>query len=432
MQSYYKTQALHDVFNHLSLRKDVQVEDKVVEVIKNHQVAAIQFALSALVISNIILESLAMIKKSSKYRYYMLRLQSHWNIVMLELFDIWVSSSMGPSHNLNLKTSEIFRIAMQKVKRLLNSELSHLIAFSCICLTAQPHIRFTNLPFIILEFPYWIGSIVVLLSLFFPDYNNIFKIFLQKYIGDAEESSQPDTLSPINSTSTHPQNISSNNKSTISQTTNESAHSAPLQDTTIDGRIETLALNRWRSTLSYVIESYLLLQMNTASDDSDSLPAQHGTKKRSIFSGVLLLLLPAMRWLLSINYFIIRTKYILSDVWGWNSSSSSSSSSSDKRESLKSASRSSGGGVWRRFFPRKMGYKSMMQAPHAKKKTKKEATTTKATATKKKKIRREVDAGPIGQKLDNSNVSTATTTTTTATTTTTHSEETNATHGGGD
>lgn len=405
-----KAQTLQDVFNHLSLRKDVQVEDKVVEVIRNHQIAAIQFALSALVISNIILEALAMIKKSPKYRYYMLRLQSHWNIVMLELIDIWVSTSMAPSRNLNLKTSEIFSIALQKVRSLLNSELSHLIAFSCICLIAQSNIRFTNLPFIILEFPYLIGSIVVLLSLVFPDYNNIFKLFLQKYSGDSEEEfSQPNISTPINST--QPQNISSTNDTTNLHPTNETAVSSPQPGATIDGQMETLAAqNNWRSTLSYVVESFLLFQMNFASDDSDSLPIQQSKKKRSIFSGIFLLLLPAMRWLLSINYFFIRTKYILSDVWGWNRNSGGSAGNKGL-VSVKSVSSSSISSVWRRFFPRKTSYKSAMHAPHATKKKNDTRTTTEKTSTKKKKKRRKVDAGPIGQKLDRNVSSTVTATT---------------------
>lgn len=87
-----KANELYQVFNHISLQNDVQVEDKIVEVLRNHQIAAIQFAFSALVISNILLEILALIRKSTSYRYYLLRLQSHWNILLLELVDVWVSS----------------------------------------------------------------------------------------------------------------------------------------------------------------------------------------------------------------------------------------------------------------------------------------------------------------------------------------------------
>ena len=382
-----KANELYQVFNHVSLRNDVQVEDKIVEVLRNHQIAAIQFALSAIVISNILLEILALIRKSTSYRYYILRLQSHWNIVILELVDVWVSSK-DLSQNFKLRNSEVFSRALQKVKSLLNSELSHLIAFSCICLISQCHIRFSHLPFIIIEYPYWVGSIAVLLSLFFPDFRDTFKLFIPKdVIKSREEIYQPNNISSsINITQSL--NLSSSNKTTNRRPTNESVQVSPL-NTTEDNRIETSPVNKWRSTLSYIVESVLLLQMNTASDGPDSFPVPQSKRKGIRFGGILLLLLPAMRWLLSINYFLIRTKYIVSDVWGWHRSSGRGDGDSN---------------VWRRLFPRKKSYKptkmqsrssSSSPSPRARKNDSSAATAKKTTKNNNKKKRINVDATPI-------------------------------------
>lgn len=294
-----KLSALVKVFDEISIREDAQVEDKIVEVLKSQPVLALQFSLCLFILANIFIE---LTKSNIKIKYILsiLRKQSHWSILLIEIFEVW--NSLGTFQSSIISYSDdILSTAVTAIRKLLNSEVSHLIAFSALCLFSSSKLTFTNLPFVILESSFIIGCFMVVLSLIFPQKRSIFESFIRNL--------QPSNNSS-NNISEEP-SVAKSFNGTVSENKNSTNLTSVLPPVALplSNRKASAILN----SLSYFVETTLLFLMNFSAEEVQDIQTISNKKVKSGFFTVLLI--PSIRLLLSFNYFFIRTKYLLSDVW---------------------------------------------------------------------------------------------------------------------